>query len=46
MWKKAGVTEEKMVQLRRSRDHDLIQEIRDQATAEALVEKMFGVAGD
>ena len=46
MWKKAGVTEEKMTQLLLSLDHNFIQEIKDQATAEALVEKMFGTAGD
>ena len=46
MWKKAGVTEEKMGQLLRNLDHDFIQEMKDGATAEALVEQMFGKAGD
>ena len=46
MWKKAGVTEEKMGQLLQNLDHDFLQEMKDQATAEVLVEKMFGMAGD
>ena len=46
MWKKAGVTEEKMGQLLQNLDHDFLQEMKDQATAEVLVEKMFGTAGD
>ena len=46
MWKKAGVTEAKMGQLLLSLDHDFIKGMKDQATAEALVEKMFGTAGD
>mgnify|MGYP006290150167 CR=1 FL=1 len=45
MWKKAGVTEEKMGRLR-NLDHDFLQEMKDGATAEALVEQMFGKAGD
>ena len=42
MWKKAGVTEEKMTSFLLQLDHDIIQEIKDNATAEVLVEKMFG----
>jgi hypothetical protein len=38
--------EEKMGRLLRNLDHDFLREIKDQATAEALVEKMFGTVGD
>ena len=34
MWKKAGVTEEKMTQLLQSLDHSTIQEMKDYAIAE------------
>ena len=46
MWKKAGVTEEKMGRLLGCLDHDFLREMKDQATAEDLVEKMFGTVGD
>jgi hypothetical protein len=46
MWKKAGVSKEMMGRLLRNLDHDFLQEMKDQATAEALVKQMFGTAGD
>ena len=46
MWKKAGVSEEKMGRLLQHLDHDFLREMKDQATAEALVEKMFETVGD
>ena len=46
MWKKAGVTEAKMGQLLLSLDNGISREIKDQATAEALVEKLFGTVGE
>ncbi len=42
MWKKAGVTEEKMIQLLQSLDHATIQEMKDYAMADLLTEKVFG----
>ena len=46
MWKKAGVTEKTMTKFLLCLDHDTVQEIKDNATAEALGEKMFGTAED
>jgi len=43
MWKKAGVTEEKMTQLLQALDHSTIQEMKDHARAEMLTEKVFGL---
>lgn len=42
MWKKAGVTEEKMTNLVLALDHETLQELRDNAYAELLTEKLFG----
>lgn len=42
MWKKAGVTEEKMTQLLQSLDHSTIQEMKDHAMVEILTESIFG----
>jgi ABC-type taurine transport system substrate-binding protein len=42
MWKKAGVTEDKMIQLLQSLDYSTIQEMKDHAMAELLTEKAFG----
>ena len=41
MWKKAGVTEEKMTQLLQSLDHSTIQEMKDYAIAEIMTEIIF-----
>ncbi|MCF8108824.1 MAG: hypothetical protein K9J81_07515 [Desulfohalobiaceae bacterium] len=40
MWKKAGVTEEKMGRLLRNLDHETLQKLRDNAYAELLTEKL------
>ena len=42
MWKKAGVSEEKMAQFIAGLDQETITELKDHATAETLVESMFG----
>ncbi len=42
LWKKAGVNEEKMVQLLQSLDYSTIQKMKDHAMAELLTEKVFG----
>ncbi|MFN2269103.1 MAG: hypothetical protein ABR533_12575 [Desulfonatronovibrio sp.] len=42
MWKKAGVTEEKMVQLLQSLDYSTIQEMKDYAMVDLLSDKVFG----
>ena len=42
MWKKAGVSEEKMTKLLLSLDHETIRNLKDHAEAEALVESIFG----
>ncbi len=42
MWKKAGVTEEKMVQLLQSLDYSTIQDTKDHALADLLTDKVFG----
>ena len=42
MWKKAGVSEEKMIQLVLALDHDTVQTLKDHAEAEDLVESVFG----
>lgn len=42
MWKKAGVTEEKMAKLVLALDNETLQELRDNAYAELLTEKLFG----
>ena len=42
-WKKAGVTEEKMANLVLALDHETLQELRDNAYAELLTEKLFGL---
>jgi hypothetical protein len=42
LWKKAGVTEEKMIQLLQNLDHSTIQEMKDYAMAEVLAESIFG----
>ena len=42
MWKKAGVSEEKMAQFIVGLDQETITEIKVQATAEVFVESMFG----
>ncbi len=42
MWKKAGVTEDKMIQLLQTLDYSTIQEMKDHAMAELLTEKVFG----
>ncbi|MGM0423634.1 MAG: hypothetical protein ACQEQX_01795 [Thermodesulfobacteriota bacterium] len=42
MWKKAGVSEEKMARLVQSLDHETIQNLKDHAQAEVLVDKIFG----
>lgn len=42
MWKKAGVTEEKMGLLLRNLDHETLQQLRDNAYAELLTETLFG----
>ncbi len=42
MWKKAGVTEEKMAQLLQSLDHSTIQYMKDYAMADLLTDKVFG----
>ncbi len=41
LWKKAGVTEDKMIQLLQSLDYSTIQEMKDHAMAELLTEKVF-----
>jgi hypothetical protein len=41
LWKKAGVTEEKMIHLLQDLDHSTIQEIKDYAMAEVLTESIF-----
>lgn len=40
MWKKAGVTEEKMGRLLRNLDHETLQKLRDNAYAELLTETL------
>ncbi len=42
IWKKAGVTEDKMIQLLQTLDHSTIQEMKNHAMAELLTEKAFG----
>ncbi len=42
MWKKAGVTEEKMANLILALDYETLQELRDNAYGELLTEKLFG----
>ncbi len=42
MWKKAGVSEEKMARLILSLDHETVQMLKDHAAAEVLVENIFG----
>ena len=42
MWKKAGVTKEKMIQLLQTLDHSTIQEMKDYAMVEILTDKIFG----
>jgi hypothetical protein len=42
LWKKAGVTEEKMSQLLQTLDHSTIQEMKDYAMTELLTDKIFG----
>ena len=46
MWKKAGVTEEKMANLIFALDHETLQELKDHAYAESLTEKLFGLRPD
>ena len=46
MWKKAGVSEEKMAQFIAALDQETITELKGHATAEALVENMFGEANE
>jgi hypothetical protein len=41
MWKKAGVTEEKMTRLVLSLDNETVQNLKDHAEAEALLEHVF-----
>ncbi|MCA1743366.1 MAG: hypothetical protein LC631_05390 [Desulfovibrionales bacterium] len=42
MWKKAGVTEDKMIRLLQTFDHATIQEMKDHAMADLITEKVFG----
>ncbi|MFO7801354.1 MAG: hypothetical protein R6V55_03545 [Desulfovermiculus sp.] len=42
MCKKAGVSEEKMARLVQSLDHETVQNLKDHAQAEVLVDKIFG----
>lgn len=42
LWKQAGVTEKKMIQLLQSLDHSTIQELKDYAMTELLTDKIFG----
>jgi hypothetical protein len=42
IWKKAGVTEDKMVQLLQSLDYSTIQKMKDHAMADLLTDKVFG----
>ena len=42
MWKKAGVTEDMMIQMLQTLDYSIIQEMKDHARAEMLTEKVFG----
>lgn len=44
MWKQAGMSEEKMAQFIAGLDQETITELKNHATAEALVENMFGGA--
>ncbi len=46
MWKKAGVSEEKMTQFLQCLDHATIREIKDQVAVEALIENVFGKEKD
>lgn len=41
MWKKAGVSKEKMATLIRSLSHETVRNLKDQAQAEMLIEKIF-----
>ena len=41
MWKKAGVSEEKMSQMLLSLDHETVQNLKDHALSEMLVEGVF-----
>lgn len=43
MWKKAGVTEDMMIQMLQTLDYSIIQEMKDHARAEMLTEKVFGL---
>jgi hypothetical protein len=45
VWKKAGVTEEKMTEFLLCLDNETVQNLKDHAEAEALVESMFGTEG-
>ncbi|MCF8108580.1 MAG: hypothetical protein K9J81_06275 [Desulfohalobiaceae bacterium] len=45
MWKKTGVTEEKMANLVLALDHETLQELKNNAYAELLTEKLFGAGG-
>ena len=42
LWKKAGVSEEKMIQLLQTLDHSTIQEMKDYAMSELITDKIFG----
>ncbi len=42
LWKKAGVTEEKMSQLLQTLDHSTIQDMKDYAMSELITDKIFG----
>jgi hypothetical protein len=46
MWKQAGISEEKMAQFIASLDQETITELKENATAEVLVENMFGESGE
>ncbi len=41
MWKRAGLSEEKMVKLVLSLDQETVQELMDHSAAEVLVENIF-----
>ncbi len=42
LWKKAGVTEEKMVLLLQALDYFTIQDMKDYAMADLITDKVFG----
>ena len=44
MWKKAGVSEEKMARLVHSLGYETLQMLKNHAAARVLVENIFGVS--